>query len=268
MANPEHLKVLKQRVQANHKKQTRHALGLAVTVLLLTSSCGIPGLAEPTPTIPVPSATPLPPSPTLAPALTPTSVLPSLSSSVTVPCLTGPGDLQETVINLQAGEKAEILGKSEGYWVVKTSDGSECWVADQGVITIEGDIAAIPNVEPPPTPAPVAPAPPQNLLLIRQNCKVDHSTKSVRRISEFHLTWEDMSSNEDGFHLYRDGTLVAEVPADRTDVIDVVDLKNFRSHFYYIAAYNEAGESKSEGISLICSEGGSGGGGGGGGFGP
>jgi hypothetical protein len=175
--------------------------------------------------------------------------------------------LQEIVVNLQAGEKAEIIGKSEGFWVVKTPDGSECWIADQGV-TIEGDVAAVPNVEPPPTPEPLPPAPPQNLQLIRQTCKVDHSTKSVRRISEFHLGWEDMSNNETGFHVYRDGTLVAEIPADKTDVVDVVDLKNFRSHFYYVAAYNEVGESKSEGISLICSEGGSGGGGGGGGFGP
>jgi hypothetical protein len=174
--------------------------------------------------------------------------------------------LPEIVVNLQAGEKAEIVGKSEGFWFVKTSDGSECWIADQGV-TIEGDIAAVPDVEPPPTPAPVAPAPPAHLQAISQTCTVDHSTKSVRHISEFHLTWEDMSNNEDGFHVYRDGTLVAEVPADKTDVIDVVNLKNIRSHFYYVTAYNEVGESKSEGISLICGAGG-GGGGGGGGFGP
>ncbi len=264
MTNPEYLKVLRQRVQANNKRQTRYAVSLAVTVLLLVISCSMPGLAAepiPTPTIPVPSTTPLPPSPTVLP----TSAAPSLSVSAATPCLIGPGNLSEVVVNLQAGEKAEIVGKLEGFWIVKTSDGSECWVADQGV-TVEGDVSAVPNAELPSTPAPLAPAPPANLQAISQTCTVDHSQKSVRYINQFHLTWEDMSSNEDGFHLYRDGTLVAEVTADKTDVVDEFILRNIRSHFYTVAAYNEVGESKSELITLIC--GGSGGGGGGGGFGP
>jgi hypothetical protein len=261
MTDPEHLMVLKQRVQVNNKRQ---ALSLAVAVLLLVISCGIPGLAAepiPTPTVPIPSATPLPPSPTVLP----TSAAPSLSVSAATPCLTGPSDLDEVVINLQAGEKAEITGESEGFWIVKTSDGSECWVADQGV-TLEGDMAAVPNVEPPPTPEPLAPTPPANLQAISQTCTVDHSQKSVRHISEFHLTWEDMSNNEEGFHVYRDGILVAEVPADKTDVVDKVIRRNIRTYFYYVAAYNEVGESKGEVVPLICRE--SGGGGGGGGFGP
>lgn len=52
---------------------------------------------------------------------------------------------------------------------------------------------------------------------------------------------------------------MAEIPADKTDVVDVINSKNDRSHFYIVAAYNAVGESKSEMLTLICN--GSGGGG-------
>jgi hypothetical protein len=171
------------------------------------------------------------------------------------------------VVNLQAGEKAEIIGQSSGFWLVKTADGSECWVAEQGVTT-EGDIAMVPSVEAPPTPAPVAPAPPAYVQTIGAICSVDRSVRPIKYINQFHLSWQDMSNNEDGFRVYRDGNRVAEVAADRTDVVDEVIAQNNRTHVYYVTAYNAVGETKSEPIALTCEGAGEGGGAGPGGPGP
>ena len=256
MANPEDLEVLKSSHKTSNKKRARHTLGLAVTILLLSIACGvIPGVAAPTQTaiatIPAP------------PTFTSTPAAPSLTSNATIACQAGPGGDYELVINLQAGEKAEIIGKSEGFWEVKTSDGAECWVPDQDV-TLEGEVAAVPNVEPPPTPLPQAPAPPISIQAIGAYCSKDKSTKPIKYINQFHLSWQDMSNNEDGFRVYRDGDRVAELPADKTELVDEVIAQNNRTHYYYVTAYNAVGESKSEVIALTCEGAGSGGGGGGG----
>ena len=99
---------------------------------------------------------------------------------------------------------------------------------------------------------------------------MDKSLKPAKLINQFHLTWQDMSNNEDGFRVYRDGDRIAELPADKTDVIDKIVASNNHAHYYYVTAYNIMGESKSDGITLTCEGAGSGGGGGGGGgpFGP
>jgi hypothetical protein len=261
-----HYNVLEQDVKARDRKQVRRALGLALAVLLVISCGIISSSTQPVPTATVTAAPTVTPTLTLMP--TPTPVPPSLSASAAVPCLKGPGNPYELVVDLQAGEKAEIVGKSNGFWVVKTTAGPECWVADQGVVT-EGEVAAVPNVEPPPAPTPAAPASPTNLQTIGAICSTDKSARPTKYINQFHLTWQDMSNNEDGFRVYRDGDRVAELPADKTDVIDQVIAQNNRTHYYYVTAYNAVGESKSEAIALNCEGAGAGGGGGGGGgFGP
>ena len=256
MANIPHYKALQRGAKA---KPTGRAFGLTLAVLLVIS-CSFPSLVAPTSTVPAPpvsSATPLPPPPTAEP----TSLPPSVTADMTIGCLTGPGDAYEMAVELQAGEQAEILGKSEGFWVVKTASGAECWVADQGVTTA-GEIAAVPDIEPPPMPAPAAPAPPTDLQSIDALCTVDKSLKPAKLINQFHLTWQDMSNNEDGFRVYRDGDRIAELPADKTDVIDKIVASNNHAHYYYVTAYNTMGESKSDGITLTCEGAGSGGGGG------
>jgi len=223
---------------------------LAFGVVLLMNSCNMPGLAEPTATATaVPSSTTTPvPSPTFTSTPIPP---PMLSVSTQVPCRTGPGELYDLVINLQAGEKAEVVGKAESFWIVKTAAGAECWVADQQV-AIDGEVSALPIVEPPPTPIPSAPAAPDHFKLLSQICSIDHSTKPIMYVNQFRLTWKDMSNNEDGFRVYRDGDLVAEVAANKTDVIDVVTRRNKRVYTYYVTAYNEIGESKSSVEAFSC----------------
>jgi hypothetical protein len=131
--------------------------------------------------------------------------------------------------------------------------------------TVEPTMTPLPpTVEPsapPPTPTPGAPFAPINVEVLIVTCYRDKSVHPSRFFSQFHLYWQDLSNNEDGFHVYRDGNLVAEVPADKTEVVDSFDTKNSIPHTYYVVAYNALGETKSERVSITCQGGGGGGGG-------
>jgi len=250
-------KVLKRGLKMGNQKQVQRMLGLSLAVLIVLS-CGIfssPVQPVQTATVtPVPS---LPPTSTVLPSSTPAP--PSLLASVAAPCFNGPGDYYERVADLQSGEEAEIVGQSEGYWIVRTNAGTICWVTDQGVIA-QGEAASVPEVEPPPIPTPAAPVAPEHLEVLIVACTKDKSRKPSKFVNQFHLYWQDLSNNEDGFQVYRDGSLIAELPADKTEVIDQTVTQNLRTHYYYVVAYNDVGEAKSEGVGIACSEGAGGGG--------
>ena len=146
MANAPHYRVSDQAVATRNTNQIRSVLGLAAAILLILS-CNFPGVAQTAQLAETATATSavIAPATKAAPTLTPaaTAVPPSLSVTAATPCLSGPGAAFERVVNLQAGEKAEITGKANGYWLVKTTDGSECWVADQGVTTEGAQTSAL-----------------------------------------------------------------------------------------------------------------------------
>jgi hypothetical protein len=157
------------------------------------------------------------------------------------------------VANLEAGEEVEIVGKFESFWIVALPSDSPCWVADEHV-NIEGEVSTLPNITPPSTPTPSIPAPPKNLRLDRGLCWIDKTQGSTMYVYEFYLTWADMSTNEDGFRIYRSGDLVAEVPANAEKATDKHTRRWLNTVYYYqIAAFNDIGESKSEIIPLTCS---------------
>ncbi len=251
MATSVSSKVPEREFRDGNLKRIKYALGLSL-VLLLVISCGVlSNSTQPAPTgtaTPPPSETPTP-VPTIAPTSTPAP--PRLLTSVAVSCFRGPGEAYARVADLEAGEEAEIVGQSEGYWIVRTATEAVCWIPNQGVIP-QGDFAAVPDVEPPPIPTPAAPVSPTNLESFNNACYTDKSYTPNKRINRFHLYWQDLSNNEDGFRVYRDGNLVAELPPDRTEVIDEIVAPNDLVHVYYVVAYNAVGEAKSEAIALNC----------------
>ena len=257
MARSLHYKVFKRGIKVGNRERTQRMFGLSLAVLIVLSCGIISGPTQPAPTATVTPVPSLPPTSTVVPS--PTSAPPSLLASVAVPCFKGPGDAYEQVTDLQSGEEAEIVGQSNGYWVVRTDAGTICWVTDQGVIA-QGEAAAVPEVEPPPVPTPAAPVAPEHLEVLIVACTKDKSRKPSKFVNQFHLYWQDLSNNEDGFRVYRDGSLIAELPADKTELIDQTVTQNLRTHYYYVVAYNDVGEAKSEGVGIGCSEGGGGGG--------
>jgi hypothetical protein len=248
--------------QENKKGDIRRiggALGFSLAIILVISCGIIPSPVESLPVAtvsPVTTPTDLPATPTDAP--TPTPAAPTLLASASVPCFTGPGDVYDLVTELQSGEEAEIVGQSEDFWIVRTQTGALCWVPDQGVIA-QGEAASVPEVEAPPVPTPAIPSAPVNLEVIGVTCTVDKSVDPAKFVNQFHLYWQDLSNNEAGFRVYRDGDLIANLSADETDFIDEIVSPNNNPHFYYIIAYNEVGEAKSELVSMQCTESGGGG---------
>jgi hypothetical protein len=176
---------------------------------------------------------------------TPTPIPPMLSVLTEVPCRAGPGDSYDLVTNLSVGEKVPVVGKMEAFWVVRPPTGEECWIPDEKV-EFAGEISALPVMTPPLTPVPVPPAAPMQFTLLKRTCTIDHTVKPNMYVNEFQLGWGDASNNEDGFRIYRDGDLVAEVAANVTSVIDVVIRRNPRQYYYTVAAYNEAGETRGD----------------------
>jgi len=109
----------------------------------------------------------------------------------------------------------EFAGISANYSFTAPAAGTytfTLWVKDKaGNIAYEpgGPIMVTVNLQPnpPPDPQPVVPAAPSNLVL----------TQNGQNIV---LTWQDNSSNEDGFLLYRNWTYLATLPANASNYTD------------------------------------------------
>jgi hypothetical protein len=67
--------------------------------------------------------------------------------------------------------------------------------------------------------------------------------------SQVRLRWLDNSNNEQGFTLYRDNKVIANLPAN-TSVYEDADLKPAATYYYMIKAYNETGESGTSSCSI------------------
>jgi len=62
--------------------------------------------------------------------------------------------------------------------------------------------------------------------------------------NKIRVEWQDNSDNEDGFRVYRDGSVVGSVGANVT-VWDDESVSSCQTHSYYVRAYNGCGESGS-----------------------
>ena len=102
----------------------------------------------------------------------------------------------------------------------------------------------------PATPTFGPPAAVANFYVKKTKCLVTKLTQGIpsyRVDIFFRLAWQDMSENEDGFWVYRDGNRVAELPANTIVYDDIFELvKGGRTSTYYVVAYNSAGQAKSE----------------------
>jgi len=67
-------------------------------------------------------------------------------------------------------------------------------------------------------------------------------TASAKSKDTVNLSWMDTSSNEDGFRIYRDGVLVAEV-GQNTQTYRDMGLQHGTTYQYAVRAHNQAGES-------------------------
>ena len=174
-----------------------------------------------------------------SPSATPMAVINAIAY-----CRSGPAETYTSITNVNPNQKAAVLGKdpSGDYWLIETTSG-ECWIAAQSV-TITGNTQTIPELTPPPpTPAGV-PARPGSLFY-QYSCGISANVTTQ-------LTWVAASTDEAGFHVYRNGELIATLPANSTSYTDTTSITSGSTMTFGIATYNNTGESAPRTQSFQC----------------
>jgi hypothetical protein len=167
-----------------------------------------------------------PPSPTAAPMVVVKSA---------VSCRSGPAQTYKNVSDLKPDQSEPVLGKdpSGQYWLIQISSGT-CWVEAQSV-EIKGSTQNVPELTPPPVSAGGVPTQPGNLFY-------NYSCTSLTQAS-ITLTWRDVADNETGYRVYRNGSSIADLPANSTEFTDNTTRGSGSVFSYSVEAYNDVGAS-------------------------
>lgn len=198
-----------------------------------------------TPLAIVQDATPLPTLPALPTQIQVSATpAPFVRFITSANCRYGPGTVYAVLIALPQGTEAALIGTNANatWFQVQPNGVPKCWVSASAMEAI-GTIAGLPVIPAPPTPTPVstatqivvqqAPATPQQLYFEKRVC--DGQTYSLT------FRWMDVSDNELGFRVFRDGTLLATLGANATGYSDSPAYGG--PYTYSVEAYNDAGAS-------------------------
>lgn len=200
------------------------------------------------------------PTPTVPPPATP----PTVTVSSDTNCRTGPNVNYDLVMIFQAGMSAQVIGKysAANYWIIQYpgGGGNSCWLWGQ-YATIVGETGGLPEMTPPPlpptpTPVPTAPNAPKNLNLTCSSANNSHKIGNLWLISYLwtvNLTWKDNSNDEDGFYVYKNGSLLATLGANTnayTDQFDVGLILSGTTWQYGVASFNKYGSSVTKEVTL------------------
>ena len=200
------------------------------------------------------------PTSTAPPPVTP----PTVTVSSLTNCRTGPNINYQLVMQFQPGMTANVIGKNTptGYWIINYpgGGGNSCWLWGQYAM-VSGDTDGLPEMVPPPppptpTPVPTAPNAPKGLSL---NCV---SVNNSHKVGNFWLfgwkwtvtfSWKDNSNNENGFYVYKNGSLLATLGANSTHYTDQFNVNlifNGTTWDYGVASFNNYGSSVIKDITL------------------
>ena len=180
------------------------------------------------------------------PTITPTYSTPMLTVLEQTNCREGPGQDYEIIFTYLAKKKLEIAGRYEptNFWLVKSPDSKTgtCWLWGQ-YVEVTGSYWVVPTLTPPPT----ATIPPPQAPSIQ---KWDFSCSGG--IMTFTMNWEDRATNETSYRVFRDGEMVAELPADSTSFAESVALLAGESATYYLQVYGPSGSVNTAVMKLTC----------------
>ena len=213
--------------------------------------------------IPLASPTDSGGAPTLMPGatstLTPSATSPAtegtpgatiLTVDANTNCREGPGTSYAIVIQLVPGTNYQMLARTADnkYWVVtEIGKSNPCWVPAE-FSNAFGNVNLLPVTTPSaPTSAAGVLQPPTGLTY-RYEC----SFNGVNSDITVRLGWTDRSNNEDGFRVYRDGALVAELSANTVKYTDLFAGGAAVTYSYRVSVFNAAGEALGGPISFSC----------------
>ncbi|GAB4504454.1 MAG: hypothetical protein Fur0043_14480 [Anaerolineales bacterium] len=199
-----------------------------------------PKAAEPPPSLPSPPTSTKTPTPTI----TPTYSTPLLKVNESTNCRSGPGQAFEILTTFNPGATVEIVGRypQENYWIVKNPNGGTCWIWGE-YSTATGSHWTVPSMTPPSPPTQSPPSPPGSLFYNFSCTLAGEVTTS--------LTWTDRANNEQGYRVYRNGTLVAELSPNSTAYLDTF-IGTGGLITYGVSSFNAAGNSAQATISFSC----------------
>ena len=182
--------------------------------------------------------------------VTPTYSVPMLTVREATNCRTGPGQPYEIVILYQVNQALEIVGRYEpgNFWLVKSAESptGTCWLWGE-FVDVAGSYGIVPSVTPPPT-ATLSPLPPQAPSLH----DFDYDCDGFNNTLSFYVIWNDKADNESGYRIFRDGSQVAELPANSNTFAETIMMPANRRAEYYVQAYNAAGLAQTKVMELIC----------------
>jgi uncharacterized protein YraI len=182
------------------------------------------------------------------PTLPPPPSSPSFTFTTNANCREGPGTAYEVDDSFLQGQSAQIDGRNQSeprWWLVLRSNGGHCWVSDStGTASGPTGNVQVVNAPPPPVVVPppdtsepppplpqTAPAAPGNLSVTNHVCA--SPTYSVT------LGWQDLATNEQGYRVYRDNTLIATLGANATSYADIPPGSG--PYTYKVEAFNNVG---------------------------
>ncbi|MGH9785058.1 MAG: choice-of-anchor Q domain-containing protein [Terriglobia bacterium] len=179
-------------------------------------------------------------TPDIVPIFTPTA---TSTVNTTALCWKGPGTQYDGVSSLQSGTEVTVLGIGavEGWFVVHNPRYNvPCWFdanyLDVGP-SLDLDTLQIFPVPPLPTATPtlaVAPNAPSG---------VDANTTVCNGGYQVTITWNDNSNNEQGFRVYRNGSLIATLGPNVEVFVD--NPGGSGPYTYYVVAFNSSGQAQS-----------------------
>ncbi len=181
-----------------------------------------------------PFASPAAPSPT--PSSGPTLQVTAAAAS----CRRGPSANFAEITTVAAGTSLPVIGKNpeSNYWQVKVPDsGDTCWISGTDG-KVSGDTAALPEATAEAN-NPNVPAGP-GALFYNFTCPFPGGGQQQITVN---LNWTDKATNETGYHVFRDGAQIADLPADSTSYADTTAIAAGQVLTYQVEAYNNSGTS-------------------------
>jgi hypothetical protein len=189
----------------------------------------------------------LPATPFASPAVATPTTKPTLHINTdNSKCRSGPGPDFKVIASFNAGNTVDLVAKDspDSYWLVKDPTSLDiCWVQAQDA-TPAGSFDNLPEVTPQAT-TNKAPARPGSIVY---SFSCDNTSVTTK------LSWTDNASNENGYHVYRLGTQIADLPPNSNSYTDTVNYTLGSQMSYAIEAYNDAGVSQQRTITFTCGQ--------------
>jgi hypothetical protein len=189
--------------------------------------------------------------PTAPPAYTATFVAPRLYIKIEVQCRTGIGSNFKVLATLPAGTLVDMVGRysAQAAWLVQVPGSpSPCWVLAQDS-SPSGSFDGLPEV----TPQPGSGLPPSAPTVLNWPFYCTYVDGVLYEIKT-NLSWTNTASDANGFRVYRQEVLVADLPASLTSYSDTGRVELGTNLTYSVEAYNDAGTSPrlSHTIASVC----------------